>query len=177
METQVAGSYADGAVATLCGYRARAAESADGLYYASWNALRLQVSERTTCSSSLDLLAESAEGFEAIVTTTTTNNLYDVSLDVRVGPTGGSIDLKVPKARVQGGLYVGTLVGQTGSFNLGDIWATGRISAATGMVALEAVVCGCTRRPAAMRARAACRSGRMSPGVMCSPVMWELGQA
>ena len=60
------------------------------------------------------------------------------ALDVRVGPTGGSIDLKAPKARVQGGLYVGTLVGQTGSFNLGDIWATGRISAATGMVALEA---------------------------------------
>ena len=58
-------------------------------------------------------------------------------MDVRVGPTGGSIDLKVPKARVQGGLYVGTLVGQTGSFNLGDIWATGRISAATGMVALQ----------------------------------------
>ena len=56
---------------------------------------------------------------------------------MRVGPTGGSIDLKVPKARVQGGLYVGTLVGQTGSFNLGDIWATGRISAATGMVALQ----------------------------------------
>ena len=88
--------------------------------------------------ANLNLLAESAEGLEAIVTTTATNNLYDVSMDVRVGPTGGSIDLKAPKARVQGGLYVGTLVGQTGSFNLGDIWATGRISAATGMVALEA---------------------------------------
>ena len=99
-------------------------------YTASWNALRLQVSERTACSSDLNLLAESAEGLEALVTLYATNNVYDVSLDVRVGPTGGSIDLKVPKARVQGGLYVGTLVGQTGSFNLGDIWAQGRISAA-----------------------------------------------
>ena len=137
METQVAGSYADEQSLRFVD-TARVRLSRLAAYYtASWNALRLQVSERTACSSSLDLLAESAEGLEALVTLYATNNVYDVSMDVRVGPTGGSIDLKVPKARVQGGLYVGTLVGQTGSFNLGDIWATGRISAATGMVALQ----------------------------------------
>ena len=54
-------------------------------------------------------------------------------MDVRVGATGGSIDLKADKARVQGGLYVGTLVGQTGSVNLGDIWATGEVNAAGSM--------------------------------------------
>jgi hypothetical protein len=136
-ETQVAGSYADEQSLRFVD-TARVRLSRLAAYYtASWNALRLQVSERAACSSELNLLAESAEGLEALVTTTATNNLYDVSMDVRVGPTGGSIDLKTPKARVQGGLYVGTLVGQTGSFNLGDIWATGRISAATGMVALQ----------------------------------------
>ena len=138
METQVAGSYADEQSLRFVDTARVRLSRLTAYYTASWNALRLQVSERTACSSSLDLLAESAEGLEAIVTTTATNNLYDVSLDVRVGPTGGSIDLKAPKARVQGGLYVGTLVGQTGRFNMGDIWATGRISAATGMVALEA---------------------------------------
>ena len=137
-ETQVAGSYADEQSLRFVDTARLKLSRLAAYYTASWNALRLQVSERAACSSELNLLAESAEGLEAIVTTTATNNLYDVSMDVRVGPTGGSIDLKAPKARVQGGLYVGTLVGQTGSFNLGDIWATGRISAATGMVALEA---------------------------------------
>ena len=137
-ETQVAGGYADEqSIRFVDSSRAKLSRLA-AYYTASWNAMRLSVSERAACSGELDLLVESAEGLEAIVTTTATNSVYEVSMDVRVGPTGGSIDLKAPKAHVQGGLYVGTLVGQTGSFNLGDIWAQGRISAATGMVALEA---------------------------------------
>ena len=118
-ETQVAGSYADEQSLRFVDTARLKLSRLAAYYTASWNALRLQVSERAACSSELNLLAESAEGLEAIVTTTATNNLYDVSMDVRVGPTGGSIDLKAPKARVQGGFYVGTLVGQTGQLQPG----------------------------------------------------------
>ena len=84
------------------------------------------------------LLSTAPQGHIVRAKSRTMPSTYQVSMDVRVGATGGSIDLKTPKARVQGGLYVGTLVGQTGSFNLGDIWAGGLVSSAGGLAVLGA---------------------------------------
>ncbi len=67
-ETQVAGSYADEQSLRFVDTARVRLSRLTAYYTALWNTLRLQVSERTACSSSLDLLAESAEGLEALVT-------------------------------------------------------------------------------------------------------------
>ena len=137
-------------------------------YTASWT-LPAPGQRAAACSSSLDLLAESAEGLEALVTD---DEHSTMSLDVRVGPTGGSIDLK-PKAQ-SGWLVVGTLVGQTGPFNWVTFGLPGGSRPRPAWFTWRKVVCGCARATGSDAGTAwACRFGRTSPGVMCNPVMWS----
>ena len=132
-ETQVGDSYADEQSIRFVDTSRAKLSRLSAYHNSAWNGARLQTYERTGLHSTLDLFSEAPVGYQAIVSLTASNGDYEISMDVRVGATGGSIDLKADKARVQGGLYVGTLVGQTGSVNLGDIWATGEVNAAGSM--------------------------------------------
>ena len=96
-------------------------------------------------------------------------------MDVRVGATGGSIDLKAPTVSGSGRALVGTFVGRPIIFNrarfgpgigcepafrVGGYWFTDVF-----------------RDGQLTQARGACHSSRALPGVLCSLAIWARGKS